>query len=104
MIVYGCLRFLQHFWLGVCRKVRPEIAPMMTNGFGCITGGIVSGKVVEYYTQNVPTVANRVAHLRRLLAGAGLCVRSLVQNTNTFAFRQVRNPSHINSCPVSQAG
>ena len=25
---------------------------MMTNGFGCILGGIVSGKVVEMYTQN----------------------------------------------------
>lgn len=23
---------------------------MMTNGFGCILGGMVSGKVVEYFT------------------------------------------------------
>lgn len=55
-----CVRLLQHLWFGVCRKeVSPAIRAsaqgmflMMTNGFGCILGGIVSGKVVEMYTQN----------------------------------------------------
>lgn len=54
------IRLLQHLWFGVCRKeVSPAIRAsaqgmflMMTNGFGCILGGIVSGKVVEMYTQN----------------------------------------------------
>ncbi len=55
-----CLRLLQHLRLGVCGKeVKPEIRAsaqgmflMMTNGFGCILGGVVSGKVVEMYTTN----------------------------------------------------
>ncbi|MDI5566448.1 MFS transporter, partial [Salmonella enterica subsp. enterica serovar Kentucky] len=61
MIVYGCA--FDFFNISgsvfVEKEVRPEIRAsaqgmflMMTNGFGCILGGIVSGKVVEYYTQN----------------------------------------------------
>lgn len=60
MIVYGCA--FDFFNISgsvfVDQEVKPSIRAsaqgmflMMTNGFGCILGGIVSGKVVEYYTQ-----------------------------------------------------
>lgn len=59
MIVYGCA--FDFFNISgsvfVEKEVRPEIRAsaqgmflMMTNGFGCILGGIVSGKVVEEFT------------------------------------------------------
>ena len=61
MIVYGCA--FDFFNISgsvfVEKEVRPEIRAsaqgmflMMTNGFGCILGGVVSGKVVEMYTTN----------------------------------------------------
>lgn len=61
MIVYGCA--FDFFNISgsvfVEKEVRPEIRAsaqgmflMMTNGFGCILGGLVSGKVVEHYTLN----------------------------------------------------
>ncbi len=59
MIVYGCA--FDFFNISgsvfVEKEVRPEIRAsaqgmflMMTNGFGCILGGMVSGKVVEHFT------------------------------------------------------
>ncbi len=59
MIVYGCA--FDFFNISgsvfVEKEVSPEIRAsaqgmllMMTNGFGCILGGMVSGKVVEMYT------------------------------------------------------
>lgn len=59
MIVYGCA--FDFFNISgsvfVEKEVKPEIRAsaqgmflMMTNGFGCIIGGIVSGKVVENFT------------------------------------------------------
>ena len=59
MIVYGCA--FDFFNISgsvfVEKEVKPEIRAsaqgmflMMTNGFGCILGGMVSGKVVEMYT------------------------------------------------------
>ena len=59
MIVYGCA--FDFFNISgsvfVEKEVRPEIRAsaqgmflMMTNGFGCILGGMASGKVVEMYT------------------------------------------------------
>jgi NHS family nucleoside permease-like MFS transporter len=59
MIVYGCA--FDFFNISgsvfVEKEVKPEIRAsaqgmflMMTNGFGCIIGGIVSGKVVEQFT------------------------------------------------------
>ena len=61
MIVYGCA--FDFFNISgsvfVEKEVKPEIRAsaqgmflMMTNGFGCILGGVVSGKVVEMYTTN----------------------------------------------------
>lgn len=61
MIVYGCA--FDFFNISGSVFVEKEVSPairasaqgmflMMTNGFGCILGGIVSGKVVEMYTQN----------------------------------------------------
>ena len=61
MIVYGCA--FDFFNISgsvfVEKEVRPEIRAsaqgmflMMTNGFGCILGGMASGKVVEMYTVN----------------------------------------------------
>ncbi len=61
MIVYGCV--FDFFNISGSVFVEKEVSPairasaqgmflMMTNGFGCILGGIVSGKVVEMYTQN----------------------------------------------------
>ncbi len=53
---------------------------MMTNGFGCILGGIVSGKVVEMYTQNGITDWQTVSlRFRWLLRGSGLRVHGDVQ-------------------------
>ncbi|HFU8791085.1 TPA: MFS transporter, partial [Escherichia coli] len=60
-IVYGCA--FDFFNISGSVFVEKEVSPairasaqgmflMMTNGFGCILGGIVSGKVVEMYTQN----------------------------------------------------
>ncbi len=51
------LRLLQHFWLGVCVE---EITPgtrqrrdvLDDQRLRLYLGGIVSGKVVEYYTRN----------------------------------------------------
>ena len=56
MIVYGCA--FDFFNISgsvfVEKEVRPEIRAsaqgMLTNGFGCILGGMVSGKVVEHFT------------------------------------------------------
>ncbi|WP_313667890.1 nucleoside permease [Atlantibacter sp.] len=61
MIVYGCA--FDFFNVSGSMFVEQEVKPairasaqgmflMMTNGFGCILGGIVSGKVVEQYTLN----------------------------------------------------
>jgi len=61
MIVYGCA--FDFFNISGSVFVEQEVKPairasaqgmflMMTNGFGCILGGIVSGKVVEHYTLN----------------------------------------------------
>ncbi|WP_313083090.1 nucleoside permease [Atlantibacter sp.] len=61
MIVYGCA--FDFFNVSGSMFVEQEVKPairasaqgmflMMTNGFGCILGGVVSGKVVEYYTLN----------------------------------------------------
>lgn len=58
MIVYGCVfDFFNIFGLvfvekEVCLEICVSVQGMflmMINGFGCILGGIVSGKVVEYY-------------------------------------------------------
>ena len=61
MIVYGCA--FDFFNVSGSMFVEQEVKPairasaqgmflMMTNGFGCILGGVVSGKVVEHYTLN----------------------------------------------------
>ena len=61
MIVYGCA--FDFFNISGSVFVEKEVSPairasaqgmflMMTNGFGCILGGFVCGKVVEMYTQN----------------------------------------------------
>ncbi|WP_333602831.1 nucleoside permease [Atlantibacter hermannii] len=61
MIVYGCA--FDFFNVSGSMFVEQEVKPairasaqgmflMMTNGFGCILGGIVSGKVVEHFTLN----------------------------------------------------
>lgn len=52
---------------------------MMTNGFGCILGGLVSGKVVEHFTLNGITDWQSVW---LIFAGyslvSGLCLRRTV--------------------------
>jgi NHS family nucleoside permease-like MFS transporter len=59
MIVYGCAFNFFNITGSVFveKEVRPEIRAsaqgtflMMTNGFGCIPGGVVIGKVVEHFT------------------------------------------------------
>ena len=48
---------------------------MMTNGFGCILGGMVGGKVVEHFTlEGITDWQTDVADFRRLFAGSGFCL------------------------------
>lgn len=105
MIVYGCA--FDFFNISgsvfVEKEVRPEIRAsaqgmflMMTNGFGCILGGLVSGKVVEHYTLNGITDWQTVW---LIFAGYSLVLalpslRCL--NTNTYAFQQAHRLSRTN--------
>lgn len=69
---------------------------MMTNGFGCILGGLVSGKVVEHFTLNGITDWQSVW---LIFAGYSLfwpLPSSHCLSTNTFALRLARRLSHTN--------
>ncbi|XPE54099.1 hypothetical protein ACNKHW_18570 [Shigella flexneri] len=53
---------------------------MMTNGFGCLLGGIMSGKVVEMYTRKRHyRLADRMVDFHWLLRRSGLRVSGDVQ-------------------------
>ena len=87
MIVYGCA--FDFFNISgsvfVEKEVRPEIPRqrlgmflMMTNGFGCILGGMVRAKWWSTLPSKGYRLANRMADFRRLFAGSGVCFRRAV--------------------------
>lgn len=96
MIVYGCA--FDFFNISgsvfVEKKLARQFAParrmflMMTNGFGCILGGIVSGKVVEMYTQNGTTDWQTV-----WLIFAGYSVVLAFAFMAMFKYKHVRVPT-----------
>jgi membrane protein implicated in regulation of membrane protease activity len=68
---------------------------MMTNGFGCILGGMVSGKVVEHFTVEGITDWQTVW---LIFAGYSLVLAFALWrclSTSTSAYQPGRRPSHI---------
>ena len=105
MIVYGCA--FDFFNISGSVFVEKEVSPairasaqgmflMMTNGFGCILGGLVSGKVVEHYTLNGITDWQTVwlifAGYSLVLAFAFVALFKY----NTYAFQQAPRLSRTN--------
>ena len=99
MIVYGCA--FDFFNISgsvfVEKEVSPEIRAsaqgmllMMTNGFGCILGGMVSGKVVEMYTTAGLTDWKTV-----WLIFAGYSLVLAVAFVMLFKYKHVREPSGV---------
>ncbi|KAF1370107.1 MAG: nucleoside permease [Yokenella regensburgei] len=97
MIVYGCA--FDFFNISgsvfVEKEVKPEIRAsaqgmflMMTNGFGCILGGMVSGKVVEMYTLSGVTDWKSV-----WLIFAGYSLVLAVAFYSLFKYKHVRVPA-----------
>ncbi|WP_413492660.1 nucleoside permease [Morganella psychrotolerans] len=98
MIVYGCA--FDFFNISgsvfVEKEAKPEIRAsaqgmflMMTNGFGCILGGIVSGKVVEMYTINNITDWHKV-----WLIFAGYSLVLVFAFITLFRYKHIREPSN----------
>ncbi len=71
---------------------------MMTNGFGCILGGIVSGKVVEMYTQNGITDWQTV-----WLIFAGYSVVLAFAFMAMFKYKHVRVPTRYRRLATNYA-
>ncbi len=113
MIVYGCA--FDFFNISgsvfVEKEVRPEIRAsaqgmflMMTNGFGCILGGVVSGKVVEMYTTNGITDWQPVWLIFAAYSLVLAIASSRCLNTNTCVYRPARRlPPRINRLPPPPA-
>ena len=98
MIVYGCA--FDFFNISgsvfVEKEAKPEIRAsaqgmflMMTNGFGCILGGIASGKVVEIYTINNVTDWHKV-----WLIFAGYSLVLVFAFITLFRYKHIREPSN----------
>jgi MFS family permease len=71
---------------------------MMTNGFGCILGGVVSGKVVEMYTTNGITDWQPVWLIFAAYSLVWPSPSSRCSSTSTCACRTVRSALILDCC------